>query len=80
MPKTKVKTFEEAMERLNKIVSLLERGEADLTESVALFKEGTELAAFCSRQLNEAEQRVTMLQVEETGEIAEVPFEAEEEA
>ena len=78
MPKTKTKTFEQAMERLNQIVSLLERGETELEESVALFKEGTELAAFCNRQLNEAEQKVSMLRVDENGEVFEAPFSGEE--
>ena len=79
MAKAKSKTFEQAMERLNEIVSRLEKGEADLSESLALFKEGTELAEFCNRLLNEAEQKVTMLQVNESGEVAEVPFPLEDE-
>mgnify|MGYP000455598466 CR=1 FL=1 len=35
------KTFEENMSRLEEIVSLLERGDATLGDSMALFEEGT---------------------------------------
>ena len=38
------KTFEENMSRLEEIVSLLERGDATLGDSMALFEEGTKLA------------------------------------
>ena len=34
-------TFEQAMQRLEEIVSLLEDGKAPLNESMALFEEGT---------------------------------------
>ena len=37
------KTFEENMSRLEEIVSLLERGDATLGDSMALFEEGTKL-------------------------------------
>ena len=36
----KKKTFEESMQRLEEIVSLLEKGEAPLNESMDLFEEG----------------------------------------
>ena len=39
------KTFEENMARLEQIVALLEKGDAQLTDSLALFEEGTKLAA-----------------------------------
>lgn len=37
----KKKPFEESMARLEEIVSILERGESTLDESLALFEEGT---------------------------------------
>lgn len=57
----KKKTFEEAMLRLEEIVSRLERGDAPLEESMSLFEEGTKLAAACSKQLDTAEQKVWKL-------------------
>ena len=48
-------SFEESMERLNVIVRTLEKGEAPLSESLALFEEGTALIASCGKLLDEAE-------------------------
>ena len=39
------KTFEENMARLEEIVALLEKGDAQLSQSLSLFEEGTRLAA-----------------------------------
>ena len=55
------KTFEEQIARLEEIVSLLERGDAQLADSLALFEEGTKLIAACSKQLDQAEQKVVRL-------------------
>ena len=48
------KTFEENMARLEQIVALLEKGDAQLTDSLALFEEGTKLAAQCRKELDGA--------------------------
>ncbi len=60
----KSQTFEAAMEKLEQIVAKLESGEAALDESLKLFEEGTKLAAFCSKALDTAEQKITTLQAE----------------
>lgn len=52
-------TYEKALKRLEEIVSLLEKNEATLDESMKLFEEGTQLAAFCSKTLAEAKQKIT---------------------
>lgn len=54
-------TYEKAMSRLEEIVSLLEKSEISLDESMKLFEEGTKLTAFCSKKLSEAEQKITLL-------------------
>ncbi len=51
-------TFETAMSRLEEIVSLLENGGATLDETMALYTEGSKLAAFCSSKLEKAQQSV----------------------
>ena len=38
-------SFEDNISRLEEIVSLLERGDAQLKDSLALFEEGTKLSA-----------------------------------
>ena len=69
--------FEQAMSRLEEIVALLERGEAPLDTSLALFEEGTKLMRRCSALLDKAEQTVTMLTVDQNGQPDEVPFDTE---
>lgn len=71
-------TFEQAMARLDEIVVGLERGEAPLEESLALFEEGAKLMKQCSDQLDKAEQKITILTVTPSGELTEVPMEAGE--
>ena len=67
--------FEEAMERLEEIVTSMERGEAPLEESLALFAEGTKLLKQCTTLLDKAEQQVTKLTRGADGEPREVPME-----
>lgn len=71
--------FEEAMGRLEEIVTSMERGEASLEESLALFSEGAKLAKQCSTMLDKAEQQVTKLTKGADGTPKEVPFEVGEE-
>ena len=69
------KTFEENMARLEEIVSKLEKGDAQLSDSLKLFEEGTGLIANCDALLNEAEQTVVKLKKGPDGEPVELPFE-----
>ncbi len=71
------KSFEDNIARLEEIVSLLERGDAKLADSLKLFEEGTKLAASCGKQLDEAEQKVVRLTKGSDGAPVETPFEAE---
>jgi len=66
--------FEPALERINEIVKLLEKGDAGLEESLALFQEGTELIAACQKLLDQAEQKVAKLRRGEDGSPEEQPF------
>ena len=68
-------SFEEAMKRLEEIVSHLEKGDIPLEESIRLFEEGSGLLALCSSQLEEAEQKVMLLQRGSGEETEEIPFE-----
>lgn len=55
------KTFESAMEELEKIAYDLENSEADLDKSIALFEKGMKLSSFCREKLNSAEQKAKIL-------------------
>lgn len=55
------KTFEEAMSRIQDIVSKLEKGEVKLQEATTLFEEGLELLNFCEKQLSGFQEKVEAL-------------------
>ncbi len=73
MPEQKL-SFEEAMKRLDEIVTHLERGDISLQESLNYFEEGSRLLAECNRMLEEAEQKVVQLRKGENRLPEELPF------
>lgn len=73
-------TFEQAMARLEEIVRLLEKGDAPLEDSMRLFEEGAKLARTLGVQLDQAEQKISLMTQDEQGEIAAQPFDGGEEA
>ncbi len=77
MEDMKEKKFEDAMARLEEIVTQLESGDLSLEESLNIFEEGMKLAKFCSAKLEEAEKKVTMLVKQGEDSYTQVPFEAE---
>ena len=72
------KTFEEKMLRLEEIADRLERGEAQLSESLTLFEEGSKLLRECRRELDKAEQQVVKLMKGEDGAPVETEFLSED--
>ena len=71
MPKEK---FEDALNKLEKIVSKLEEGDIPLEESLKLFEEGIRLSQFCNQKLDEAEKKVEILLKDKNGMIKAHPF------
>lgn len=63
----KKQTFEQNMTRLEEIVTALERGDAPLEESLALFQEGTKLISSCNKALDQAQQQLKILLLGENG-------------
>ena len=72
------KNFESQLARLEELVSLLERGDVTLDDSLKLFEEGAGLVADCAKMLEDAEQRVTKLRKGEDGAPEELPFDDED--
>ena len=66
--------FEKSMARLEEIVSLLEKGDAPLAQAMSLFEEGAKLLRECTKELDEAEQKVSILTAGKDGESVEEPF------
>ena len=55
-------TFEQAVARIDEIVTSLEKGDAKLEKSLSLFEEGVKLIETCGTMLDKAEQTVVRLQ------------------
>lgn len=72
------KKFEDAMKRLEEIVSDLEKSDLPLEESIKVFEEGMNLVKFCSEKLEEVEQKVTMLVKDNRGNYVREAFETED--
>lgn len=53
--------FKQSMERLEDIVTLLEKNEIELEEAILLFEEGLKLVNGCDLQLKGFEEKVTTL-------------------
>ena len=66
-------SFESKLEDLEKIVSELEKGDLSLDNSVNKFEEGMKLSKECSKILEEAQKKITIL-LEDNGEIKEENF------
>jgi exodeoxyribonuclease VII small subunit len=67
--------FEECLQRLEKIVHELEKGEVPLEKSLTLFEEGMQLSAACRKELEEAEGKVEIL-LKQNGKLQAEPLES----
>jgi len=57
-------TFEKALAELEKIVARMESGELSLEQALESHKRGLELARFCQKRLESAQQQVKVLEGE----------------
>jgi exodeoxyribonuclease VII small subunit len=53
--------FEECLQRLEQIVTELEKGDVPLEKALTLFEEGMKLSASCRNELEQAEGKVDIL-------------------
>ena len=70
--------FEKAIQRLEKIVDDLEKGELDIDKSLEIFEEGIKMSRVCSKKLNEAEAKIEKLTRDQKGELVSELFPVEE--
>ncbi len=73
----KLTKFEDALEKLSRIVEKLEEGNLSLDEAIKAFEEGVKLCRFCAKKLDEAEQKVALLLKDQKGEVYTEEFEQE---
>ena len=71
--------FEKAIQRLEKIVDDLEKGEMDIDKSLEIFEEGIKMSRVCSKKLNEAEAKIEKLTKGQKGELITELFPVEDE-
>jgi exodeoxyribonuclease VII small subunit len=71
-------TFEQAIQRLEKIVADMEGAELPLEDVIRRYEEGTRLVRFCSQKLEEAERKIEVLTKKTDGSVALEPFEPEQ--
>lgn len=60
----KTLSFETAMAELERLVAEMESGKLALDDSLAAYRRGAELAAFCRSRLDDAQQQVRVLEAE----------------
>lgn len=61
--------FEEALKKLEKIVTDLEKGDLTLDEALKKYQEGIELSRACSARLESARKKVEVLSRNKKGEF-----------
>lgn len=66
-------SFEEAMNKLEQIVSQLEAGDVPLEQAIELFQTGMQLSQICGGKLTEVERKIEMI-IEEEGQSQKRPF------
>jgi exodeoxyribonuclease VII small subunit len=68
--------FEESLQRLETIVTELEKGDVALDRALELFDEGMKLSGSCRKELEEAEGKVEIL-LKRNGKLQPESFEAD---
>ena len=74
------KSFEQAMEQLEKIVEELEAGDLPLDKAMQKFEEGMELTRFCTRKLDDTEKKINLLLRDKAGKTFEQPIQSDDAA
>jgi exodeoxyribonuclease VII small subunit len=70
-------TFEQAIQRLEKIVVDKEGADSPLEDVLKKYEEGTRLVRFCNQKLEEAEKKIEVLAKKTDGTIVLEPFETD---
>jgi exodeoxyribonuclease VII small subunit len=70
-------SFEEAMDRLEEIIKLLEDGELDLDKALEVFEEGIKVYRYCTKKLEDMEGRVKVIMQQQGGVVEKFDLELE---
>jgi len=66
--------FEDALNKLEKIVNDLEDGELKLDDAIKKYEEGVKLSRVCNKKLNEITKKIKVLVEGDTGDLVEEEF------
>ena len=67
-------SFEEAFERLEAAIAVLQDGRLPLNEALLHYQEGVRLVQYCNELLQRAELTVQQLSVDDTGTLSVLPL------
>jgi len=67
-------SFEQAIQRLERIVADMEAAELPLEDVLKKYEEGTRLVRFCGQKLDEAEKKIELLTRKADGTVELKPF------
>ena len=70
-------SFEAALGELESIVQKLERGDAKLEESIAIYQRGAALKAHCEGKLRDAQMKVEKIVLGSDGSVGVEPLDAD---
>jgi len=73
------KTFEKELKRLSEIVTLLEKGDTPLEDSISLYEEGVKRAGSLKKYLDEAKRKIEII-IADSGVLTTKPFGDDEKA
>ena len=68
--------FEDALKKLEKIVTDLEDGSLSLDDALGRYEEGVKLSKLCAKRLELAKKKVEILMKSEDGSVELKPFDA----
>ncbi|MGI6703371.1 MAG: exodeoxyribonuclease VII small subunit [Clostridia bacterium] len=68
-------SFEEAMDRMEEIIALLEDGELAIDKSLEVFEEGIRLYRYLTQKLERVEGRVKLIMEDKDGAVDKSDFE-----
>ena len=71
--------FDEALKKLEGIISDLESGELSLEKSLKKYEEGIKLSRLCTRKLEDAQKKIEILTRTSDGKLKLAPFEEKKE-
>jgi exodeoxyribonuclease VII small subunit len=67
-------SFEQAIQRLEKIVAEMESADLPLEDILKRYEEGSRLVRFCGQKLEEAEKKIELLTKKSDGSVSLKPF------